>query len=172
LASAGLNVVEASAATWGDGGVVETFRVAASGPPDPTRLTAAIDASLDAMQAVPGVPDAVVEFDDAGSPWYTLCSIRAGDRPGLLNALALAFAVSGVNVHSARVTTQERRAEDLFELSDRRGRKLDERTKQLVREAIATGVRVRPRRFARPRKFVLDRPAGRSTAALAVAKNW
>jgi [protein-PII] uridylyltransferase len=99
-----------------------------------------------------------VGFDDDGSPWYTVCSIEAGDRPGLLHAFAQAFATSGVDVHSARIGTSAGRVCDVFELTDRRGRKLAERTKQAVRDAVAAGGRPVTPRLRVPRRPATFQP--------------
>ena len=152
LSTAGLDIVEASVATWGDGGVVETFRVRSPRPPDPAHLTGLITAALDAAWDSPPLPDAAIDFDDDGSPWYTLCSIAAGDRPGLLHAVAQALAAAGVDVHSARIVTRDGVASDVFELTDRHGCKLDERARTAVRTTIAAGARARARRLRSPRR--------------------
>jgi UTP:GlnB (protein PII) uridylyltransferase len=92
------------------------------------------------LSAAP-VADAELAFDDDASPWYTLCQAEAPDRPGLLRSLAAAFAASGVDVHSAHVSSEAGRALDRFELTDQRGRKLDEATKGALEAAVADGVR-------------------------------
>jgi len=143
LSEAGLSVHEALIATWPDGGAIESFRVVPMTgiPPDVDGLTAAIvDAFSRPLDAAP-VPDAQITFDDDGSPWYTLCEVRATDRPGLLHAITAGFASAGVDVHSARVQTVGGQAVDIFELTDRNGRKLDESAKRAVVEAIRGGMR-------------------------------
>jgi UTP:GlnB (protein PII) uridylyltransferase len=151
LARVGLDVADAAVATWGDGGVIETFRVRAPHPPVAAGLNTAIDEALRSNGISSPVPDAVVTFDDAGSPWYTVCSIQAGDRPGLLHDFAQAFASTGVEVHSARISTTSGLVTDVFEVTDGRGRKLGESTKQMVREAVAAGASSRGRRGLRRR---------------------
>ena len=79
-------------------------------------------------------------FDEAASPWYTLCQIRAPDRAGLLHAFATSLAAAGADVHSARVTTVDRHAVDHFELTDRNGHKLDDAVRTRIRVALANGV--------------------------------
>jgi [protein-PII] uridylyltransferase len=80
-----------------------------------------------------------VTFDNDGSPWYTTCSARGPDRPGLLHALTAAFAAAGVSVHAARVATDGLNALDTFDLTDRRGAKLDERATSAVSQALIHG---------------------------------
>jgi [protein-PII] uridylyltransferase len=143
LSESGLSVQEALIATWPDGAALESFRVVPTteNPPDADALTAAIIAAFSRPLEAAPIPDAQITFDDDGSPWYTLCEVRATDRPGLLHAITAGFASAGVDVHSARVQTIGGQAVDLFELTDRNGRKLDESAKRAVVEAITGGVR-------------------------------
>lgn len=164
LVEYGLDVYSAVIATWGDGAALESFKVRraaleppqlhpeqlqAAAPPDPERLERAIVASFDqGLTAAPN-PDAEVSFDDAGSPWYTICEVRSPDRRGLLHTITAGMAAAGASVHSARLETIEGLAVDRFELTDVTGRKLDSDTKESVRAAIVQGVTVRRRRFGR-----------------------
>ena len=154
-----LEVLEAIVATWPDGAALESFLVASPMVPSGGEIAAAVEESLRTPTGSRPVPDAEVTFDD-GSPWYTICEVRVPDRPGLLHDLAAALAAAGADVHSARVTTVDGRAVDRFELTDRSGRHLDERTRQAIVAAIAEGVapprrrRFGPRRLAtRPKHF-------------------
>ncbi len=92
---------------------------------------------------------AEVSFDDAGSPWYTLCEVRSPDERGVLHAITVGIAACGASVHSARVDTVEGLVVDRFELTDSNGRKLDDETKDAVRAVIVGGVSLRRRRFGR-----------------------
>jgi predicted amino acid-binding ACT domain protein len=140
LVSAGIEVLDASAATWPDGGAVDAFVVRSPAPPEPEVLRARLADARKEPLAADGVPDAEVTFDDAASPWYTLCSVEAPDRPGLLHALTTAFADSGADVHSARITTREGSALDHFELSNGGGSKLGAAARDGVTRAIRQGV--------------------------------
>lgn len=140
LAGAGLNVLDASLASWADGGVADTFTVRSEAPPDPDELARQITAARKRPLSAPPVADAVVTFDGEASPWHTLCTVEAADRPGLLHTLAVAFAVSGADVHSARVTTKGNTAHDAFQLTDGRGEKLGPDDEQAIRRAILSGV--------------------------------
>ncbi len=160
LADQGLDVLDAVVATWADGAAIESFRVrrAALLPPqlppdridaavpDPERLEAAIVTAFDAPLVAPPNPEAEIAFDDAASPWYTLCEVRSVDRRGLLHTITVGLAAAGASVHSARLDTADGLAVDRFELTDRNGRKLDRDAKDAVREAIAAGVKPRRRR--------------------------
>ena len=86
------------------------------------------------LEAVPGLD---VTFDNAALPWHTSATVTGQDRPGVLAALAAAFAAAGVVVHRARVTTAGSDVVDRFALSDRHGRKLDAAAIERVRRALA-----------------------------------
>jgi Kef-type K+ transport system membrane component KefB len=154
LAGHGLDVLEAVVATWPDGGALEAFRVRSGRPPgrapDGRSIEESVVAGLGRPLSSPPDPDAEVRFDDVGSPWYTRCEVRSPDRRGLLHTITVGMASAGASVHSARVLTEDGQAVDRFELTDRRGHKLDESTKELVRRAITGGVVAR-RRFGRLR---------------------
>jgi [protein-PII] uridylyltransferase len=140
----GLDVIDAVIATWGDKGALQVFQVR----PQPGRamatseeLRAAIEASNPKHLEAVGAPDAVVSFDDSASPWHTIVEVEAPDRPGLLHALAVAFAASHADMHAARVTTtQDGVARDRFDLTDRHGGKLDNEAKALISASIRNGV--------------------------------
>jgi Kef-type K+ transport system membrane component KefB len=163
LVDYGLDIFSAVIATWGDGAALESFKVRRAPiesapdseklqpgvPPDPKVLEAAIEQSFDEPLTAPPNSDARVNFDDAGSPWYTLCEVRSPDRRGLLHTITVGIAAASANVHSARVETVDGLAVDRFELTDATGRKLDDTTKKVVREMIVNGVSLRKRRFGR-----------------------
>ena len=149
LERARLDVVDASLATWGDGAALQAFRVGTEAvglAPDADAISGLLLASLHEPLVAASVPDAIVSFDDAASPWHTLTEVRATDRRGLLHALAVAFAAAGADVHAARITTADEMALDRFDLTDRDGRKLDEDMKAAIRMALAHGVVARARR--------------------------
>ena len=90
-----------------------------------------------------------VTFDDGASPWHTVCEVESPDKPGLLHALANAFAAAGVEVHSARISSEDGVARDRFDLTDRDGRKLDGGDQGVGQRFIAGGVVTKKRRFRR-----------------------
>jgi UTP:GlnB (protein PII) uridylyltransferase len=169
LAAAGLEVADASIAGWPDGGVADSFTVrSGEGPPDPAELRRRIDAARRRPSPAPPVPDAAVTFDDEASPWHTLCTVEAADRPGLLHTLAVAFAACGADVHAARVTTDAGVARDSFHLTDARGAKLSPGTEEAIRRAVLggpPGPRLARARLGRPGRRPspaadVDGPAG------------
>ena len=146
LERAQLDVVDAVLATWGDGAALQAFRVRTGVigvAPDAQALLVALAQAQHQPLVAAAVSDAVVSFDDLGSPWHTIAEVRATDRRGLLHALAVAFAAAGADVHSARITTNDSMALDRFDLTDRTGRKLDDETKASIRLALSNGVEAR-----------------------------
>ncbi len=152
LQDARCSVQQAAAVTWGDGTAVASFRVEAARPPEPAALAVALEADLDAPLVAAPLPDVTLEFDDKGSPWHTRCTATGPDVPGLLRGLATAFAVAGANVHSARILTEAETARDVFDLTDRRGAKLDEHLQERIVEVLAQGFEPRRRRFGLRRR--------------------
>jgi len=161
IADAGFDILDAAAATWGDGAALDTLLVQRTSstpddlgrvlPPDPVKLEAAIVAALDAPLESSPNPDAEVGFDDAASPWYTICEVRSPDQRGLLRNLTAAMASAGASVHSARLVTTAGVAVDRFELTDRNERKLDEDAKGAVIRAVRDGVTPKRRLLSRRR---------------------
>ena len=63
----------------------------------------------------PITPQVDIRPDERGT--YQVLNIVAGDRPGLLYAIALALNGHGINLHSAKINTLGDRAEDIFLIS-------------------------------------------------------
>jgi [protein-PII] uridylyltransferase len=143
-----LDVIRAHVTTWGDGAALESFTVEprpGSVVPDVAVLLPEIRDSLgERVHAVP-LPEAVIAFDDAGSPWYTICEVRHPDRPGLLAQIAAALSLAGANVHAAELETKDGTAIDRFSLTDRDGAKLRRAGKDAIRAVLADGARQRGR---------------------------
>jgi UTP:GlnB (protein PII) uridylyltransferase len=137
LADADLDIVAASLVTWPDGGVLDSFVVASSERPNPRELAGRMEHAFRGRQA-PAVPiDVEVTFDDGAAPWYTVCVVRGGDRPGLLASVASAFGDAKVDVHAARIAGAiDNGFVGRFEITDRYGRKLDAGRKAAVRRAL------------------------------------
>ena len=141
LAQSGLTIRSAAAASWPDGVALDSFVVVgSSSPPDADDLSRTIRAAIRGPLASEGLPALEVDFDNQASPWHTICTITGPDRTGVLSAVTTAFAVSGINVQMARITTDEGHVSDRFWLTDAKGRKLDAATQQRTREAIRSGV--------------------------------
>jgi UTP:GlnB (protein PII) uridylyltransferase len=138
LASSGLDVVTASLTTWPDGGVLDSFVVRGATRPDPGVLTERMERRLTGRVALTALADFDVAFDDAVLPWHTQCVVRGPDRRGLLAAIAAAFDSAKVDVHAARVGTgpDGEGVANRFQVTDRHGRKLDQRTRASVLAAF------------------------------------
>jgi [protein-PII] uridylyltransferase len=135
------DVIEATVATWGDGGVVDSFVVRHDEAGLSTeRLQAAIEQALRRPMKATVPADIELRFDDEGSPWHTRCLIEAPDRQGLLADLAASFSAVGVSVHAARIRTAEGRATDEFALSTRDGSKLTSTDRDALRKALGADI--------------------------------
>lgn len=144
LADRRIDVVAAAAVTWPDGAIVESYTVRTVVPLSTAMGTAAhledaIQSALRAPLVAEPAPDLAIDFENDASPWYTLCEVRGPDRPGLVHAVSVGFAASGVTVHSAAIDTVGGVVIDRFELTDEDGRKLDGDRRRAVREAIWHG---------------------------------
>lgn len=116
LAEHGVDVVQAVIATWDDGAALQAFVVRGTTVPE----AGAFERALGRRLLPQPIDDAEFVFDDESSLDYRRCDVTAADRPGLLHAIAVAFAQSGIDVHAASVTTLDGVARDRFDLS--RGR--------------------------------------------------
>jgi len=67
------------------------------------------------LKHFPITPEVQIRPDEKGQ--YSLVSITAGDRPGLLYAIALVFRRYNLDLHTAKIVTLGERAEDVFVVS-------------------------------------------------------
>jgi [protein-PII] uridylyltransferase len=166
IAELGLDILDATVATWPDLAALDSFHVRRAGlhparfgpeelekmpAPDPVALEAAIVGAFDEPLEALANPDADIRFDDQSSPWYTLFEVRCPDRRGLLHSLTAGIASAGASVHSAKLVTVNGQAVDRFELTDRNGRKLGDGAKDGVTAAIRGGVSGKRRLLGRRR---------------------
>ena len=147
LTDAGADIVAATVATWPDGAAVDTFVVRRAVRLGARQTAEHMERALRQRPVLEPVPGVEVSFDDGSLPWHSACTVRVADRPGVLAAIATAFAAAGVAVHGARLTVEERRFVGRFTVTDRHGRKLDESAKVRVEQALA-GARARRSLFA------------------------
>ena len=137
LLDADCSIEQASATTWGDGTALASYRVRAIAPAraravaDPARRRCSREPLV-----APPVPDVELVFDDASSPWHTRCTATGPDRPGFLHTLTATFAVAGVSVHSARITTDGSQVDRLLR-ADRRPWREARRTHQGARSSTS-----------------------------------
>jgi len=79
---------------------------------------------------------AQVAFDAIEGLPRTRLSVVGTDRPGLLADVAQLLRSHGLRVHDARIATFGERVEDIFQLSDRADRALDEASIATIRDAL------------------------------------
>ncbi|MFC5578605.1 [protein-PII] uridylyltransferase [Lysobacter niabensis] len=80
--------------------------------------------------------DIVARSSSGGSAGRTMLSLVCNDRPGLLADVTQVLRQQGLRVHDARIATFGERAEDVFQITDRRNQPLDEPQQQALREAL------------------------------------
>jgi predicted amino acid-binding ACT domain protein len=133
LAGQGCDLDSAVGADFADGSVLDVFRVRAGTAPDPERLPDDILSAF-ADPLPPHMPEGTsVTLDAEASPWFTVCTATCPDRPGALAKMTAALCARDVDLHRVWVITREGLATCRFDLTDRRGRKLDpERSAQLL----------------------------------------
>ena len=78
-----------------------------------------------------------IEFDSDISNGRTVLELVAADRPGLLSTIGQAFIAQGIDIEAAKIMTIGERAEDVFYISDERGRPLDEAALDSLRNELA-----------------------------------
>jgi Kef-type K+ transport system membrane component KefB/predicted amino acid-binding ACT domain protein len=142
-----IDIDDALAVTWGDGCALASFLVHGQASPDAVCLQRLMNEALRRPLSSPGLEEATIEFDDDASPWHTVCTARASDRLGLLQALTTAFAAAGTNVHAARVRRSGTTVVGIFELTDGKGRKLAPSTQDAIRGFLSVGVMERSSRW-------------------------
>jgi [protein-PII] uridylyltransferase len=84
------------------------------------------DANVASLRVLP----CRVEFDNATSERFTVLSIFAYDRPGLLYALARVIAEAELVIHFAKIDTHLDQAADVFYVCELDGRKIEDQQRQ------------------------------------------
>ena len=130
LAERGLEIVNADLATWGDGAVLDTFLVRSAQRPQAPQLAFELEKRLrrkidDPRRVLRGsASKPAFSLDNDAHPWHSVVTVTGADQPGLVQAVAAAFARARINVHHARITTVDGEVSDRFEVSTRHGRKI------------------------------------------------
>jgi [protein-PII] uridylyltransferase len=73
---------------------------------------------------------------DATANGRTMLSLVCNDRPGLLADVTQVLRTQSLRVHDARIATFGERAEDVFQITDRRDQPLDETQRQALCDAL------------------------------------
>ena len=81
-----------------------------------------------------------IDFDTTADGQRTLMSLVCTDRPGLLADIAQVLRQQRLRVHDARIATFGARAEDVFLVSDREDRALDDTQRDALCDALQTGI--------------------------------
>jgi Kef-type K+ transport system membrane component KefB/glycine cleavage system regulatory protein len=160
LAARGIEVERCVIATWPDGGAIQSFEISTPTVPDPARLAHDIEGAIGSSLEAEAMPEQSIEFDNEGSPWYTLCEVAGPDRRGLLHALTTAMSVAGATIHSARIITVGGRVLDRFELSTPAGEKLPDGVLNRIRANLQDGVAAKSARHRTRRLRGVDLQPG------------
>ena len=152
FAAVGMNIVRADVFTRADNVVLDVFEVtelAGSPVQNEARLrhmAALLAAALKPGGAVPARPvdpkttgGVVVDFSSSPGENYTLLTVEAPDRVGLLSDIFTTLADHHVNIAHAIITTDDHRAGDVFYLTDDAGLEIPEGDRRdRLRAAIQT----------------------------------
>ncbi|WP_058834327.1 [protein-PII] uridylyltransferase [Luteimonas abyssi] len=151
LDRSGLAIQQARALDGPDGTIFDLFQVLPSDPrhvPDlgaiERKLINVLAGSLDVKPARRTQPRHLrhfrivpsIAFDDSADGRQTIFSLVGTDRPGLLADVAHALRRQHLRVHDARIATFGERVEDVFRLSDRDNRALDDAAREALRAAL------------------------------------
>jgi Kef-type K+ transport system membrane component KefB/predicted amino acid-binding ACT domain protein len=130
LADWGLEIVSADLSTWPDGAVLDSFVVRASSKPNASQLKYELEKRLrkrlDAPRRLARYAELTFDLNNDAHPWHSIVSVQGSDQPGLIQAIATAFARARINVHHARISTSGDDVADRFEVSTRLGRKISQ----------------------------------------------
>jgi [protein-PII] uridylyltransferase len=149
MAGSGLQILDAQILTRVDGIVVDTFQVTDPDyhgePPLDRRQTvrdriAAVlkgwehvdellrrGARLKMTRPLPKAREATeVRIDNETSDGFTIIDVFADDRQGLLYVITNAIFQLGVSIHAARISTRLDQVADVFYVTDRYGKKLED----------------------------------------------
>jgi [protein-PII] uridylyltransferase len=151
MALAGVNIVDARIFTLTNGWALDTFFVqdAEGGPIErreqiarlKTRIADCLAGTVRPARELKGreslpkralvfeVPVRVV-VDNAASRYFTVVEVNARDRPGLLHDVTRAITDSGLQIHSAKISTFGERVVDVFYVKDVFGMKVEHQAKQ------------------------------------------
>jgi len=143
LAERGLEIVNADLATWPDGAVLDSFIVRSAQQPHAQQLAFELENRLrkritDPRRLMRDRHNTLMfSLDNDAHPWHSVVTVSGQDQPGLIQAVAAAFAKAKINVHHARITTRDGNVADRFEVSTRHGRKITDGALQRVNSYLS-----------------------------------
>ena len=155
----GLVIQQARALDGPNSTIFDTFQVLSADPrqaPDlpalERKLATVLSGALDVRPAMRAQPRHLrhfriapqVDFDTSGDGQRTVMSLVCTDRPGLLADMAHVLRQQRIRVHDARIATFGARAEDVFLVSDRQDRALDQTQCAALRDALQRGIEGEP----------------------------
>ena len=143
LAERGLEIVSADLATWPDEAVLDSFKVNSAQKPNAVQIAFELEnrlkRRLDAPRRLISNTHSrlTISLDNDAHPWHSVIRVSGADQPGLVQAVATAFAMAKTNVHHAHISTQGVDVSDRFEVSTRHGRKLGSQALQRITELLS-----------------------------------
>jgi [protein-PII] uridylyltransferase len=163
LSANGVNILNASVTTTGDGVALDTFYVNYRGKslrdqPKKERVVADLagvlggSVSVEALIAEPRVGKFIrdkvpkyrptrVNFDNAASSRYTVVDVFTYDRIGLLYDITRALTSLGIDIHLSKISTKADQVADAFYVFDRDvGKITDPERQEEVRKALLESI--------------------------------
>ena len=142
LATSNLNIVDATLATWPDGIALDIFIVTAENEPQHDVITEAINLTLRRGYRLGSDHDVhelhlQIDTDNNSHPWHSVVTVIGKDTKGALSAISSAFTKNRIEVHHARIATNDATITDRFEVSDRHGRKLSPQLVSRLQRALS-----------------------------------
>lgn len=143
LVDEGLEITSAAIATWPDGAVLDTFTVRCPVEPKASAITQAAQKRLATRISRSRSPLAhtsanlKLTLDNNSNPWNSVVTVTGVDQPGVLQAIAMAFAQARIEVHHARINTDGSAVTDRFEVTTSKGRKITPQMLNKVSSALS-----------------------------------
>jgi UTP:GlnB (protein PII) uridylyltransferase len=138
-----LEIVSAELATWPDEAVLDSFVVNSVQKPNAVQIAFELENRLKRRLDAPrrlisnNQSRLTISLDNDAHPWHSVIRVTGADQPGLVQAVATAFAKAKTNVHHAHISTQGDDVSDRFEVSTRYGRKLGPQALQRITELLS-----------------------------------
>jgi [protein-PII] uridylyltransferase len=107
------------------------MRVLASADDNAVRVTRGVSRQARVFSTTPKV-----SFGNDPAGRRTVLELVAGDRPGLLSTVGQVFIEQHIDIDTAKILTVGERAEDVFYISDERGKALDSVARDALRDRL------------------------------------